>query len=126
MAFVRRTRLSAILLLAACSPELPSNDAEPRTTSADLLRCSIEALDDATVPVDYETIGRVGQYTFYAEPRGLACSEPAGLSGDCEFVAGDKSILVRDGSRLLAVKPLILPTYLVYGPDRLACVAPPR
>ena len=87
--------------------------------------CRMIAGDETKAKGQLELVGRVGALSFYSERGGLLCSEPAGLSGDCQIVRGKTVIVSRNGNRDVRIEALTPAPYLLYGQDYLRCSEPP-
>lgn len=88
-------------------------------------RCTFSEVKGAISTEGLELEGAIGGVALYSERKGLLCSEPAGLSGDCQIVPGKRVVVVRTGRPPVEVSALRGPAYLVYGPGRLECTGGP-
>ena len=86
--------------------------------------CTITQVAVAGASDGMEQVGKVGDLGLFAAGADLMCSDPAGLSGDCQIAQGKTVVAIRGDTayRITADEPS---TYLEYGPDKLECVAPP-
>src|SRR5687767_3372176 len=76
---------------------------DPEAESRSL--CHITHGDHTRLKAELEQVGQVGDLTFFADPDGFLCSEPAGLSGDCQIVRGPV-VISRPGHPDMRIEPV--------------------
>ena len=87
--------------------------------------CETISASDAHALRGLQLAGRVGTYSFFAEPRALLCSEPgAGGIGECEIV-GSTTIRIESGGTTYGLRSRAgVPAILRYGPEGISCISP--